>query len=167
MDSSPNKLLCLIFLCRPQFLTTNCVQRNGLNMPCTNFKRFFKKIVPKFHRHASVGLQLLEALRTDIKTDRTGGGCNVSCASHVTCHLSPITFYYRQQQQPQTLPLLNPPLCTVGWLTKAAKPEGKNAKRTKSLQWQYKIMDRGMSILAIHSSTTDHRPPGIRVSKRK
>ena len=53
--------------------------------------------------------------------------CHVSCVrchisgvtchmSHVTCHLSPATCHLSlsQQPQPQTLPLLTLPLCTVG-----------------------------------------------------
>ena len=37
------------------------------------------------------------------------------CVSPVTCHLSLVTCHQRQQPQPQTLSLLNPPLCTEGW----------------------------------------------------
>ena len=39
-------------------------------------------------------------------------------------YLSPITCHQRQQPQPQTLPLLTPPLCTVGWFTKT-EPKNK------------------------------------------
>ena len=38
--------------------------------------------------------------------------------SCVACHMSPVTSHQHQQPQPQTLPLLTPPLCTVGWFAK-------------------------------------------------
>ena len=41
--------------------------------------------------------------------------CHVSC---VRCNISPVTCQQRQQPQPQTLPLIPPPLWRVGWLTK-------------------------------------------------
>ena len=46
--------------------------------------------------------------------------CNLSC---FTCNVSCVTCH--QRQQPQTLPLLTPLLCIVGWLTKT---EPKNSK---------------------------------------
>ena len=44
------------------------------------------------------------------------GSTNKKCQiflSCVMCHLSPVTCHQRQQRQPQTLPLLTSPLCTV------------------------------------------------------
>ena len=45
--------------------------------------------------------------------------------SPVTCHLSPVTCHQRQQPQLQTIPLLNPPQCTVGWLPKTEQNKAK------------------------------------------
>ena len=50
--------------------------------------------------------------------------------SRVTCHLSPVTCHYHQQPQPQTLPLLTPPLDTAG----SQRPQN-----LKKLQNQKKI----------------------------
>ena len=38
--------------------------------------------------------------------------------SHVKCHLSPIINANSHTPEPQTIPLLTPPLHTVGWFTK-------------------------------------------------
>ena len=52
--------------------------------------------------------------------------CQMPCVmchfSHVMCRVSHVTCQ-RQQPQPETLPLLTPPLCTVGWFAKTQKPK--------------------------------------------
>ena len=68
--------------------------------------------------------------------------------SHVTCHVpcvmfhlspvfyhpTPVTCHQRQQQQPQTLPLLTPPLCRVGWFPKTEPKNPTNAKTQKRVK---------------------------------
>ena len=49
--------------------------------------------------------------------------------SHVTCHLSPIP-----TATAMSLPLLTPPLCTVGWFTKAESKNSKISKHKKLLK---------------------------------
>ena len=48
--------------------------------------------------------------------------CHISyvmcLVSHATYNLSLVTSHQHQQSPLQALPLLSPPLCTVGWLTK-------------------------------------------------
>ena len=57
--------------------------------------------------------------------------CHVSC---VTCFVSPVTCHLPQQQ---TLPLLTPPLCTVGCLAKTPKPKNFSVKIHKNKHFQY------------------------------
>ena len=76
--------------------------------------------------------------------------CHVSC---VACHISPVTCHWRQQPQPQTLPLLTPPLRTVGWFAKTNKPK-QISEQPKNQNWKKtKKNSRGMLILAIRSLT--------------
>ena len=70
---------------------------------------------------------------------------HVTCyVSHVTWYLSPITCHL--YQQPRTLTLLIPPLCTVGWFTKTKNP--KKWKNAKTL-----LKHNFFPILVIHSLT--------------
>ena len=48
----------------------------------------------------------------------SGVRCEVS---YVVCRLLPVLCQKWKQPQPRTLPLLNPPLCTAGWLAKSEK----------------------------------------------
>ena len=80
---------------------------------------------------------------------------SVSCVtchkSPVTCHLPPVTCYKRQQPQPQTFPLLNPPLCTVGCFAKTQKPEKclnskiikMTNKKSKNI-WRHAIISKSL-----------------------
>ena len=45
---------------------------------------------------------------------------------HFVFLLSYVTFHYRQQPQPQALPLLTPPLCTVVLFAKTKSPPKKS-----------------------------------------
>ena len=51
----------------------------------------------------------------------------MSCVTYhipsVNSYLSPVTCYQYQQPQPQTVHLLNSPLCTLGWFDKTPKPQ--------------------------------------------
>ena len=65
---------------------------------------------------------------------------HVTChVSHVTCYLSPVTCHLSPatchlsltpQPDPQTLPLLTPPLSTVGRIKKTQNPEREKQKRS-------------------------------------
>ena len=66
--------------------------------------------------------------------------CQVSC---VVCHMTRVTYHLSlsPQPQPQTLTLLTPPLCTVGWFeqTKKNKKKVKTQKiieKTKTIKVQ-------------------------------
>jgi hypothetical protein len=71
--------------------------------------------------------------------------CHVLC---VTCHL------------PQTLPLITPPLCTVGRFANPKNPKNPIAKVIKTAKTQN--MSKGMPILAIGSLTRSLQSTGKR-----
>ena len=90
--------------------------------------------------------------------------CHVSCVmchvSHVTCHVSPVTCHMppvpchlslSQQPQPQTLPLLTLPLCTVGWNEKL--------KQEKKMDFEKKNSNFFVSFIkrALKSWMTDRK----------
>ena len=56
---------------------------------------------------------------------------HMSC---VTCHMLWVTCHQHQQPQPQTLTLLTPPLCTVGWVTKTETKTQKRFQTQKSIE---------------------------------
>ena len=70
------------------------------------------------------------------------------CVSPVTCHL------------PQTLPLITPPLCTVGRFANPKNPKNPIAKVIKTAKTQN--MSKGMPILAIGSLTRSLQSTGKR-----
>ena len=55
--------------------------------------------------------------------------------SHVPCQMSPVTCHQRQQPQPQTLPLVTPPLCIV------TQETFQNPKNVKTLKRGSKFSD--------------------------
>ena len=70
--------------------------------------------------------------------------------SPVTCHMSPVTCHQRQHPQPQTIPLLTPPLCIVGWFTKT---ETKQQQKVPNLKFFLKRGVLGFPIKSIRCST--------------
>ena len=70
---------------------------------------------------------------------------NIICQmSHVMLYLSPVTCH--QQPQPQTLPQLTPPLCTVGWFNKTEPKKEKKKKLNHRNHWN---LPKNLPILAI------------------
>ena len=54
---------------------------------------------------------------------------------NITCRMSPVTCHQRQHRQPQTLPLLTPPICTVSRLVhKDRTHKPKNFRTQKNCQ---------------------------------
>ena len=79
---------------------------------------------------------------------------HITCQmSHVACPLSPVTCHLSLTATATdlTIPLLTPPLCTVGWLAKTQNTNNNNKKK-KPLK-RRKEASRGMPILAIRSWT--------------
>ena len=72
----------------------------------------------------------------------------------IMCHVSPVTCHQRQQSQPQTLPLLTPPLFSVGWFTPTEPTTHFFLLQTQKMVQTFN-KNRGLSfpILAIHSLT--------------
>ena len=87
---------------------------------------------------------------------------SVTChLSPVICHLSPVTS--NRRQQPQSLPLLTPPLCTVVWFTKTEpKTETKKFKPKISAKPSEIKLSSFYPILAINSSTKGPQSTGKR-----
>ena len=87
-----------IFLCGVEGFKKNCIQETLNLLTCADSRTNAKQI-----KKNKLIKRELNILKLSVRYKVSGVRCHVSAVSPVTCHLS----------QPQTLPLLTPPLCTA------------------------------------------------------
>ena len=119
--------VCLCYRFVPGTLMTGDFWLKKFLLKLPNFEIIFLKVLKK--------KKLLKERKNRVGEESVP---NVTChLSHVvyhllpvTCHLSPVTFHLSPTPTATDLPLLTPPLCTVGWYAKK-KPNPKQKSTLK------------------------------------